>query len=200
MNKILLEIIRLSYSNSQSGAYALILGCNESNLQLPIIIGGLEAKSIAAAIERHVSKRPLTHDLFVTFAKNYGISIKQVIINDFKEGIFFSKIVFVKDGEESIIDARPSDAVALAIRFNCPILTNPIVIEEAGININDIDTNEEDEEDEDEEDEEIFYPEKNELERFDNATLKQLLKDAIEKEEYEIASKINEEINKRKHR
>lgn len=194
MNKILLEVVGLSYSYSQSGAYALILGCKESDLKLPIIIGGLEANSIAAAIEGHESRRPLTHDLMFSFAKNYGITIKHVIINAFKEGIFFSQIVCVKEGEESIIDARPSDAVALAVRFKCPILTNSAVLEEAGIDINDIDTQEEEEEDE------IIYPEKDKYERLDDNTLKQLLREAIDKEEYEIASKINEEINKRKNK
>ena len=133
MNKIFLEVKGLTYSNSQSGAYALILNKKGDKMYLPIIIGEAEAQSIAIALEGHKNIRPLTHDLFMTFATTFDIDIEEVVINKFKEGLFYSELHCMKDGELTIIDARPSDAIALAVRFKCPVYTYSQVLEEAGL-------------------------------------------------------------------
>jgi len=187
MNKIVLEVIGLSYSQSQSGAYALILGDKNSKLKLPIIIGSAEAQSIALAFEGHKSRRPLTHDLFKAFADVYLINIKEVIIDRFKDGIFYSQIVGEKDGETTSIDARASDAVALALRFGCPIYTNSLVMSEAGIVIEDIDF----EDDSPNDDAYEANPAKHSVEE-----LQKMLDEAVENEDFERASMIRDEILK----
>lgn len=181
MKKIGLDVIGLTFSHSQSGAYALILGDKTSSLKLPIIIGSIEAQSIAMAMEGKSSRRPLTHDLFKAFADNFGISVKEVVINRFKEGIFFSQLVCDKDGETSIFDARTSDSIALAIRFGCPIFTTQEVMDEAGLEIDqDPNTNDDD------------VTEMRSIEE-----LKELMAKAVEDEDYELASKLRDEINMR---
>lgn len=193
MNKILLDVIGLSFSHSQSGAYALMLGEKNDERRLPVIIGEHEAQSIAIAIENIKNRRPLTHDLFKTFATSFDINIKEVVINRFKEGLFFSELHCDKDGEETIIDARTSDAVAIAIRFKCPIYATNQVMEEAGIVINE---NDFDNEDEAEEPLEDFGYER--MERYSLQDLQELLQDAIDSEDYMAASVLRDEINKRK--
>ena len=193
MNKILLDVIGLSFSHSQSGAYALMLGEKNDERRLPVIIGEHEAQSIAIAIENIKNRRPLTHDLFKTFATSFDINIKEVVINKFKEGLFFSELHCDKDGEETIIDARTSDAVAIAIRFKCPIYTTSQVMEEAGIIINE---NDFDNEDEAEEPLKDFGYER--MERYSLQDLQELLQDAIDSEDYMAASVLRDEINKRK--
>ena len=193
MNKILLDVIGLSFSHSQSGAYALMLGEKNDERRLPVIIGEHEAQSIAIAMENIKSRRPLTHDLFKTFATSFDINIKEVVINRFKEGLFFSELHCDKDGEETIIDARTSDAVAIAIRFKCPIYTTSQVMEEAGIIINE---NDFDNEDEAEEPLKDFGYER--MERYSLQDLQELLQDAIDSEDYMAASILRDEINKRK--
>ena len=193
MNKILLNVIGITYSQSQSGAYALLLEVKGEQTRLPIIIGETEAQSIAIALEGHKTSRPLTHDLFKTFATSFDINIKEVVINRFKEGLFFSELHCDKDGEETIIDARTSDAVAIAIRFKCPIYATNQVMEEAGIVINE---NDFDNEDEAEEPLEDFGYER--MERYSLQDLQELLQDAIDSEDYMAASVLRDEINKRK--
>jgi bifunctional DNase/RNase len=190
MDKVKVEIIGMSYSQSQSGAYALILGVTGENKRLPIIIGGFEAQAIAIELEKMKPARPLTHDLFKRFADEFGIVIKEVIINKFQEGIFYSLLVCDKDGETTYIDSRTSDAVALALRFNCPIYCEKSIIDEAGI-----DMNLEDIEDEPSE------PIEEKGSMYKNLTLEELediLQKAVEEENYEEASKIRDEIKKRK--
>ncbi len=134
MERIRLHIKGLSYSQTQSGAYALVLGEEGGERRLPIIIGGFEAQSIAIALEKDVNPpRPLTHDLFKNFADNFQINIKEVIIHKLQDGVFFSVLVCEKDGEEQVLDARTSDAVALAIRFECPVYTYKEILEKAGV-------------------------------------------------------------------
>ena len=134
MERIRLHIKGLSYSQTQSGAYALVLGEENGERRLPIIIGGFEAQSIAIALEKDVNPpRPLTHDLFKNFADNFGITLKEVIIHKLQDGVFFSVLVCEKDGEEQVLDARTSDAVALAIRFQCPVYTYKEILEKAGV-------------------------------------------------------------------
>ena len=193
MNKIRLEIIGMSYSQSQSGAYALILGEHKGIRRLPIIIGGFEAQAIAVELEKMKPSRPLTHDLFKNFAEHYNIFIKEVIIDKFMEGVFFAKLICMQGDEENEIDARTSDAVALAIRFRCPIYTYENIMSEAGIVM---------EEKADElmdEEEEQDAGEQN-ADEYGTKTMEELnevLKHAIDNEEYEKASRIRDEINKR---
>ena len=198
MNKILLNVIGITYSQSQSGAYALLLEVKGDQTRLPIIIGEAEAQSIAIAIEGHETRRPLTHDLFKTFAKSYDINITEVVINRFKEGLFYSELHCIKDGEETIIDARTSDAVALALRFDAPIYANSQVIEEAGIIMDDIDLD--DEGDDADTDTDTNFDTDTDFERYDIKELQHLLQKAIEDEDYARASVLRDIINDKKQR
>ena len=194
MNRILLDVIGLSFSHSQSGAYALLLGEKNDRRRLPVIIGEAEAQSIAIAMENVEKKRPLTHDLFKSFATAYGINITEVVINRFKEGLFFSELHCEKDGEASVIDARTSDAVAIAVRFKCPIYTTSQVMEEAGLIMDELE-NEECEDNEENMLDDFGYER---MDRYDMQDLQQLLQDAIDNEDYMAASVLRDEINKRK--
>ena len=194
MNRILLDVIGLSFSHSQSGAYALLLGEKNDRRRLPVIIGEAEAQSIAIAMENVEKKRPLTHDLFKSFATAYGINITEVVINRFKEGLFFSELHCEKDGEASVIDARTSDAVAIAVRFKCPIYTTSQVMEEAGLIMDELE-NEECEDNEENMLDDFGYER---MDRYDMQDLQQLLQDAIDKEDYMASSVLRDEINKRK--
>lgn len=195
MEKVRLEIVGMSYSQSQSGAYALILGVPGQKKRLPIIIGSNEAQSIAIELEKMKPSRPLTHDLFKNFATQFNISIKEVLISKFEEGIFHSTLICEQNGSISEIDSRTSDAVALALRFNCPIFAFQKIIDETGIMLDDQPIGD---------DPEAQIPhQQDELETKSNykdyliEELKDMLKTAIENENYEEASKIRDEINKR---
>ncbi|MDB2420377.1 bifunctional nuclease family protein, partial [Flavobacteriaceae bacterium] len=134
MSLIKLTIKGISYSQTQSGAYALVLSEMEGKRTLPIIIGAFEAQSIAIALEKEIRPpRPLTHDLFKTFSERFKITVKQVIIHKLVDGIFFSSLICDKDGVEEIIDTRTSDAIAIAIRFLAPIYTYENILDKAGI-------------------------------------------------------------------
>lgn len=193
MNKILLEVIGLSYTHSQSGAYVLILEEKNEKVKLPVIIGEPEAQSIALAIEGLENRRPLTHDLFKTFATSFDINITEVIINRFKDGLFYSELHCFKDGKESIIDARTSDAIAIALRFDAPIYTYGQVIEEAGVIMDDLglSTDFDSDSDLDKNESEDFY-------RYEITELEYLLKEAIEIEDYDKASVLRDIINDKK--
>ena len=133
MKKIKLDIVGLSYSQTQSGAYALVLGEVNGRRRLPIIIGGFEAQAIAIEIEKMTPSRPLTHDLFKSFAQSFSIQIEEVIIYNLVDGIFYAKLI-CNDGKKSVeIDARTSDAIALAVRFECPIHTYEFILATAGL-------------------------------------------------------------------
>ena len=131
--KVKLEIVGLSYSQTQSGAYALVLSEAGGKRRLPIIIGGFEAQAIAIELEKMTPTRPLTHDLFKSFATSFDIIIREVIIYNLVEGIFYSKIVCEKDGQTVEIDARTSDAIAIGVRFDCPVYTFENILSSAGI-------------------------------------------------------------------
>ncbi|MCF8368958.1 MAG: DUF151 domain-containing protein [Bacteroidales bacterium] len=193
MDKIKLEIIGMSYSQSQSGAYALILGETNGKRRLPIIIGGFEAQAIAIELEKMKPSRPLTHDLFKRFADTFQINLQEVIINKFIEGVFHAELVCLDEKTEYRIDARTSDAVALALRFKCPIYTNEKIMSAAGIIV--------DEKKPGKPKEKPVKEEKvleNPLAAHSNTELKEMLQKAVQKEEYEEASKIRDEMNKRK--
>jgi hypothetical protein len=196
MEKIKLEIAGLSYSQTQSGAYALVLAETNGKRRLPIIIGGFEAQAIAIELEKMTPSRPLTHDLFKNFAEEYNINISEVIIYNLVEGIFFAKLICEQDGTEIEIDSRTSDAIALAVRFECPIYTYEFVLSSAGIILDDEEP-EESELVEEEYNVDEFNPKTDTVERLSLEDLEQKLKDSIENEDYESASKIRDEIKRR---
>ena len=199
-----MELIRLlingiSYSQTQNGAYALILSELDGERKLPIVIGTYEAQSIAIAIEKDIKPpRPLTHDLFKSFCERFDIIVKKVIIHKLVDGVFYSSIICDRDGIEEIIDSRTSDAIALATRFDAPIFTYENILEKAGIII--------EIEEYDEEDKILFkelFSEETTLansEDFKDKTideLQKLLKIAVQNENYETAAKIRDEISNR---
>lgn len=195
MNKVALEIIGMSYSESQTGAYVLIMGDKNSQRRLPIVIGSNEAQSIAMGIERQKNSRPLTHDLFLNFANNFNIHLKEVVINRFREGVFYAVLVCEHLGELSMIDARPSDAIAMAVRCDCPIFAYESVMDEAGIIMDD--ENQVLDNDEETENTPIINYEES-LQQLSEAELEDLLQTAIEDEDYEKAAQIRDELNSRK--
>ena len=198
MNLIELLINGISYSQTQNGAYALILSEIEGERKLPIVIGTNEAQSIAIAIEKEIKPpRPLTHDLFKNFCVRFDIKIKQVIIHKLVDGVFYSSVICERDGIEEIIDSRSSDAIALAIRFEAPIYTYENILEKAGVVIK-----VEKEIDEKSLLKELFSDENSEVENSDlkektRKELEELLKIAIQNENYESAAKIRDEISNR---
>lgn len=201
MNKIGLEIIGLSYSQTQSGAYALVLGEKVGQRRLPIIIGGFEAQAIAIELENMTPSRPLTHDLFKTFANTFEIAIKEVIIYNLVEGVFFAKLICNHNNKDVEIDARTSDAIALAVRFNCPVSTYEFILAQAGIildeNADGLDFGSEEEKAEDAVSEMLEEDDANDLSKKSVDELEKRLNEAIQEEDYEKASIIRDEINKR---
>ncbi|MGI4883348.1 MAG: bifunctional nuclease domain-containing protein [Janthinobacterium lividum] len=205
MKKIQLEILGLSSSQSQSGSFALILGEKHGNRRLPIIIGMFEAQSIAIQIEKISPTRPLTHDLFKAFAEHVHVAIIEVVISDLKEGVFYSRIVCSDGATTFEIDARPSDAIAIGLRFDVPIFTVESVLSEAGIILSDLDEggeeNDEEDDDEDDTDGETEAPKAPRPTEPSGQVpveeLSKMLSQALEKEDYEKAAKIRDELNKR---
>lgn len=194
MNKIKLEIVGLSYSQTQSGAYALVLAESGGKRRLPIIIGGFEAQAIAIELEKMTPTRPLTHDLFKSFAQTFAIEVKEVVIYNLVEGIFYSKLICEKDGVLSEIDARTSDAIAIGVRFNCPVFTFENILSSAGILLEDELLEQENFEFDEPTDESTKG---NSWKSLSIAELETQLNEAIANEDYELASKIRDEINKR---
>ena len=198
MGKIKLTVLGISYSQTQSGAYALVLSEENGNRRIPIIIGGYEAQAIAIQLEGLTPPRPLTHDLFLNFARAFGIDLIDVHIYKLEDGVFFSKLHCEDSKKELFIDSRTSDAVALALRFNCPIYTTEEIIEKAGITLDVEEYNSE----EPQEDDETETPEPtdsftDQIRRLSLDELNRLLREAVENEEYEKATKIRDEIKRR---
>ena len=195
MNKVSLEIMGITYSESSTGAYVLILGDKHSQRRLPIVIGGAEAESIAVGIENHKSGRPHTHDLFLRFAKEFGIEIMEVVINRFRDGIYYAMLVCKQGDELTMIDARPSDAIAIAVRVGCDIYAYESVMEEAGIVMDDMQK----QETEESSDSHInIGASQTSLDLLDLETLEDLLQEAIDDEDYQKAAEIRDEIKRRK--
>jgi len=197
-NKLIrLKVIGISYSQTQSGAYALILAEENGERRIPIIIGGFEAQAIVIKLENLEPPRPLTHDLFKSFAETCGITVEQVLINKLREGIFYSEIVCTDGDRRFAIDSRTSDAVALALRFECPIFIEPQILNEAGI----VMSSTSDEEQvpggvmPKKQSEEVTGSEYSE---YTADELKEMLADAISREDYEQAAAIRDEIARRK--
>ena len=200
MKKIKLEILGLSSSQSQTGSFALVLGETEGNRRLPIIIGMFEAQAIAIEIEKIIPNRPMTHDLFKSFASSFNFHVEEIVISDLKEGVFFAKIVCTDGLKKHEIDARPSDAIAIGLRFESPIFTYENILAEAGIVLTDEEDEEEKVEPKMESKVRVKKEKKSTAEDYKNYSvdkLNELLKDAIEKEDYERAAKIRDELSKR---
>ena len=203
MKKVELEVIALSHSITHSHSYAVVLGEIKGNRRIPIVIGGYEAQAIAIALEKMTPSRPLTHDLMKNVCGNYNIEIQEVIINNLSDGIFFSQLICKKGKDIIEIDSRTSDALALALRFECPIYTYEFIIESAGIITKDIGKEEKKKEIEEHFDEERadVLVEDNlpdmEIQDMPVQRLHKELEKAILNEDYELAAKIRDEMKRR---
>ena len=193
MNKVSLEIMGLTYSESSTGAYVLILGDKNSQRRLPIVIGSAEAESIAVGIEKHKNGRPHTHDLFLRFAHEFGIEIMEVVINRFRDGVYYAMLVCKQGDDLTMVDARPSDAIAIAVRRGCEIYAYESVMEEAGIIMEDM----EKQDDEPEGDPINIGAGETSLDLLDLEALEELLQEAIDNEDYQKAAEIRDEIKRR---
>lgn len=200
MNKIKLNVLGISYSQTQSGAYALVLNEENGDRRIPIIVGGFEAQSIAIQLEGLNPPRPLTHDLFLSFANAFKIKLLEVVIHKLEEGVFYSKLVCDNGKETVTIDSRTSDAIALALRFSCPIFTTDDILQKAGV-VLDFDkdsvkkkgtvvSEEKSSKKEKEQESEYSYIDLDELQR--------MLEESIGNENYEKATLIRDEMNRRK--
>jgi len=194
MKKIELDIVALSHSVTQSHNYAVVLGEQKGARRLPIVIGGFEAQAIAVAMERMTPNRPLTHDLFKNALETFNIELKEVVINNLLDGIFYARLICNKNGETIEIDSRTSDALAMAVRFNCPIFTYEFILEAAGVVL--------------EESEEaattpprrapVRKAKPSSLNSYSMDELNKLLEEVLGKEDYEQAARIRDEINRRR--
>lgn len=199
MKKIKLDIVGLSYSQTQSGAYALVLGEVSGRRRLPIIIGGFEAQAIAIEIEKMSPSRPLTHDLFKSLTIHFNVVIEEVIIYNLVDGIFFAKLI-CNDGKKTAeIDARTSDAIALAVRYQCPIYTYEFILASAGIMIEGTDFAFLENIEPSDEAEGVSIPGNisSGLASYTEAELREMMDKALEEENYEKAARIRDEISKR---
>ena len=190
-----MEIIGLSYSESSTGAYVLVLGDKNSKLRLPIVIGNAEAQAIAVGIDRLPNSRPLTHDLLLKFANTFHIKILEVVINRFRDGVFYAMLVCQQGDDIVMVDARPSDAIALAVRLGCEIYAYDTVMDEAGIIMDDM------EETESQPDGDININKVEGKPNLDLLTvheLEDLLQEAIDNEDYTKAALLRDEINGRR--
>ena len=209
MKKIELDIVALSHSVTQSHNYAVVLGEQEGSRRLPIVIGGFEAQAIAVAMERMTPNRPLTHDLFKNTLETFDIELKEVIINNLLDGIFYARLVCLKDGEEIEIDSRTSDALAMAVRFNCPIYTYEFILDAAGVILED--TEDDDDAIEKKQPTTSSSSSKrprrkralssksggNTLSSYSVEDLNKMLEEVLGDEDYERAAKIRDEIQRR---
>lgn len=202
MKKVRLEIVGLSYSQTQSGAYALVLGESSGSRRLPIIIGGFEAQAIAIELEKMSPSRPLTHDLFKSFAQTFDITVTEVLIYNLVEGIFYAKLICTDGSREVEIDARTSDAIALAVRFNCEIYTYEFILKSAGIVLDDdievSSLNEPSSATSETKESSKSSGDADEYKGKSSEELKNMLQTALDEEKYEMASKIRDELNQRK--
>jgi uncharacterized protein len=194
MKRVKLKVMGISYSQTQSGAYALILIEENGERRIPIIIGGFEAQAIVIKLENLDPPRPLTHDLFKKFADEFNISITEVMIYKLEEGVFFSKLVCSNNEKSYSIDSRTSDAVAIALRFGCPIYITEEILDKAGITINPSDGDVTSSADSDT----IFETDTTKYESYSDEELYKMIDEAVKTEDYERAAAIRDEIEKRK--
>lgn len=193
MEKIKLNIVDLSPSQVQTGSFTLVLSEENGNRKLPIIIGMFEAQAIAIEMEKITPTRPLTHDLFKSFSKSFDFSVEEIHISDISEGVFYSKIICTDGIRQKNIDARPSDAIAIALRFNASIYTTENVLNEAGISADDLGG----QETKKTAPKSIKVKSSSDLMSLNSEELSKMLDEAIRNEEYEKAAKIRDEIDKR---
>jgi bifunctional DNase/RNase len=190
MKKVRLDIMALSHSVTQSHNYAVVLGEENGKRRLPIVIGGFEAQAIAVALENMTPNRPLTHDLFKNTLDAYDINLKEVVINNLLDGIFYAQLICEQDGNIMQIDARTSDAISMAVRYGCPIYTFEFIMESAGVIL-----------DEEEATESKKAPTKarsTSIEDMNLSSLEKLLDEALQKEDYEKAAQIRDIISSKK--
>ncbi|MEL6123814.1 MAG: bifunctional nuclease domain-containing protein [Bacteroidota bacterium] len=191
MIKIQLDIVALSHSVTQSHNYAVVLGETGGQRRLPVVIGGFEAQAIAVAMEQMAPNRPLTHDLFKNTLETFDIDLREVVINNLLDGVFYAKLICDKDGTEYEIDSRTSDAIALAVRFDCPIYTYEFIMDSAGVVL-------EESGDDSSKAENSDGASTGDYKTMTEEALNGLLKDVIANEDYERAAKIRDELLKRK--
>ncbi len=197
MQKVELKIRALSYSNKQSGAFALVLTEKNGKRDIPVIIGQHEAQAIAIALEKAVSPpRPLTHDLFKNFAQAFHIKLHEVVIHDIRDGVFYASLICTQDAKEVTLDSRPSDAVALAIRFDCPIYTTVEVLNKAGLHEQDDQTKDLIDKGEAVE-KETSESHHSTIEDATMDELNDMMRQAVQNENYELAARVRDEIEKR---
>ena len=200
MGKVKLNVLGISYSQTQSGAYALVLAEEEGTRRIPIIVGGFEAQAIAIELEGLNPPRPLTHDLFKKFSDSYAIRLLEVNIHKLEEGVFYANVIFDNGDRMITLDARTSDAIALALRFKCPIYTSEEILEKAGI-VLDFEAGQAASEEEAEpasEEKSSIKPVGGPLNEHSLSELNGLLQEAVSNEDYERASEIRDEIERRK--
>lgn len=194
MKRVKLKVLGISYSQTQSGAYALILVEENGERRIPIIIGGFEAQAIVIKLENLDPPRPLTHDLFRSFAAEFNISIIEVMIYKLEEGVFYSRLLCTNGEKELSIDSRTSDAVALALRFACPIYITEEILEKAGITITPTEPDSSAEADTDNR----FETGNSRFETYSDEELYKMIDEAVKTEDYERAASIRDELDKRK--
>jgi bifunctional DNase/RNase len=192
MKRIELEIVALSHSMTQSHNYAVVLGERRGQRRLPIVIGSFEAQAIAVAMENMIPNRPLTHDLFKSAMDTFDIKLKEVVINNLLDGIFYARLICVKNGEIFEIDSRTSDAVAMAVRSECPIFTYDFILEAAGVVLDD-----QQHADNTSETDLTEYSAEQTIDRLPLDALHKRLQEVLEAEEYETAARIRDEIKRR---
>lgn len=195
MKKIELEIVALSHSVTQSSNYAVVLGEQEGDRRLPIVIGAPEAQAIAIAMERMTPNRPLTHDLLKNALLTFDIDLKEVVVSNLVEGIFHSRLICVRGGERYEIDSRTSDAIALAVRFDCPIFTYEFIMDKAGIIL---ESPAQSPKTKTPKDRRTNKKDSSSLKKFSYEELEKMLNEVLSNEDYEQAAKIRDEITKRK--
>jgi len=198
MKKIELRIIALSHSVSQSNNYAVVLGEMIGLRRIPIVIGSFEAQAIAVAMEKMTPNRPLTHDLFKQTLEAFKVEIKEIIINNLLDGIFYARLICEREGEIIELDSRTSDAIALAVRFQCPIFTYEFILDTAGVELDESTQTDIEEENDDEMEEKPGKNKQSSLSTYSLESLQNMLLQVLEEENYEKAATIRDEIDKRK--
>jgi bifunctional DNase/RNase len=194
MKRIKLKVLGISYSQTQSGAYALVLIEEKGERRIPIIIGGFEAQSIVVKLENLDPPRPLTHDLFKSFADVFNVSILEVFIDKLEDGVFYAKLICSNGNKEYTIDSRTSDAVALSLRFDCPIFITEEILEKAGITVSSAGSASENISAEDS----VYEPDVTKYNSYTDEELYKMIDEAVKTEDYERAATIRDEIEKRK--
>ena len=198
MKKIELRIVALSHSVSQSNNYAVVLGEMVGLRRIPIVIGSFEAQAIAVAMEKMTPNRPLTHDLFKQTLEAFKVEIKEIIINNLLDGIFYARLICEREGEIIELDSRTSDAIALAVRFQCPIFTYEFILDTAGVELDESTQADIEEESDDEMEEKPGKDKQSTLSTYSLESLQNMLLQVLEEENYEKAATIRDEIDKRK--